>query len=107
MFFFNFYVTRAFSIPTINTIELCVIMVELSEDLEVRMIQVRDPITIILSLFLYVPNEYNYFYSSEFPTNNICNRRESRALKFLLFVGNINRKIYLLYLDRKLRSLYN
>ena len=70
---------------------------ELSErwivDLEVRPIQVRTP----SEIFGF------YIYSS--PTNNIIFiHQESRGIKFLLFVGNINRKIYL---DRKLRPIYN
>ena len=75
MFFFDFYVTPAFSIPTINTIGLCVVVAELSEALVSRPPGASDPsskpIRNILVLFLSIPDEYNYFYSSGFPTNNI------------------------------------
>ena len=52
-----------------------------------------NPIRNILLLFLFVPTNKIIFI-----------RRESRWIQFLLFVGNINRKIYL---DRKLQPIYN
>ena len=75
-FFLNFYVAQVFSIPTIDIIGLCVDVAELSErwtvDLDVRPMQVRTPSEILC------------FYS---PTNKIIFiRRESRWIKFLLFV---------------------
>ena len=44
-------------------------------------------------LFLFVSDEYNYFYSSGIPLN-----------KIFIIRRNIYRKIYL---DRKLRPIYN
>ena len=60
--FFHFYVTRAFSIPTISTIRLCVLSwTELSEALVSGHRGVSDPslspIRNILFLFLFVRNE--------------------------------------------------
>ena len=68
MFFsLDFYVMPAFSIPTINTIGLCVVVAELSE-LVSRPRGASDPssspIRNILVLFLRIPDESNYFYSS-------------------------------------------
>ena len=79
---------------------MCAGVAELSEalnldhsHLEVRAIQVQT----LSEIFWF------YFYSS--PTNNIIFiRLESHWIKFLLFVENINRKIYL---DRKLQSIDN
>ena len=52
------------------------------------------PIYIYIYIYIYL---YIYIYMCKF----VGNPGE------LLFVGNINRKIYLSYLDRKLQPLYN
>ena len=72
---------------------MCTGVVELSEALDSRPEASSNP----SEIFCF------YFYSS--PTNKIIFiRRESRGIKFLLFVGNINQKIYV---DQKLRTIYN
>ena len=84
VFFLDFYVTPAFSILTSLDYVLswpsC--LKHWSVDLEVRAIQVRAPSEIFcfifddfrrIKLLLFVGDDfrrYNYFYSSEFPTNN-------------------------------------
>ena len=54
---------------------MCAGVAELSErwtvDLEVRPMQVRTPSENILLLFLFVSDEYNYFYSSGIPFNKM------------------------------------
>ena len=87
---------QGFSIPTINTIGLCVLAWPScpklwTVDLEVQAIQVWTP----SEIFCF------YFYSS-LMNKIICIRRESHWIKCLLFFGNINRKIYL---GRKLRPI--
>ena len=100
--FFDFYVTRAFSISTINTIGLCVLswpscLTRCSVDLEVRASQVRahqiyfsfifdDSRRIKLILFVWIPEATNKI-------KIIFIRRDSRRIKFFLFVGDDSRRI--------------
>ena len=87
MVFSDLYVTRAFSIATINTIGLCAGVVELSEALDSRpggtSNPSSNPVRNILLLFLFVRDEYKYFYLSGIPLNKICIIRREYKTKDL------------------------
>ena len=79
---------------------MCVVVAELSEALVSKLQGASDPssspIRYILILFLTIPDDYNYFHSSGFPTNKIkifCIRRGRFPTNTIIFIRRDSRRI--------------